>query len=182
MSPRRIARVLDSENLVINPRLLTKLFVLIDITCFATQVAGAIVSGSEDANEASQGKTIIIVGLVLQVIAFGFFAAWTAVFQMRMRKDDPPSMGPINKLIWQRYMYCLYSVSLLFIIRNITRIVEYNQGSDGEMLSSEAYLYVLDGCIMLAIVVIFFILHPGQLRRKARLLGKSGSFDHVPLE
>lgn len=182
MSPRRIARVLNSEQLLVNPRTLTKLFVLVDITCFATQVAGSIMSGSEDANEASQGKTTILAGLILQVVAFASFATWTSVFQVRMRKNEPSSKAFIDKLDWQRHVHGLYCVSFLFVIRNITRVIEYNQGPDGEMLSNEVYLYVLDGCIMLAVTVIFLILHPGRLRQKARRLAKAGSLEHVLLE
>ncbi|KAL1639588.1 hypothetical protein SLS58_007788 [Diplodia intermedia] len=182
MSPRRIARVLGSEDLIPSPRLLTKLFVLIDITCFATQVAGAIMSGSEDATQASQGKTTIMIGLILQVVAFSFFAVWTASFQKRMVSSPPPE-APLNELKWQRYLYGLYTGSLLFIIRNITRIIEYNQGSEGQIQSNEAYLYVLDGCIMLAIVVVLLVLHPGQLRYKARHALKAGHLkdSQIPL-
>lgn len=181
MSPRRIARVLEGEHLTIRPRLLTKLFVLVDIICFATQFAGSIMSGSEDADEASNGKTIILAGLALQIAAFGGFTICTACFQRRLKSASFQSRLSIE-LPWQRCIYGLYAVSVLFIIRNIVRIVEFQQGSDGEMLAHEAYLYVLDASAMLAIVSIFLILHPGKLRRMARGLGKSGSLgEHIPL-
>ncbi|KAF4971616.1 hypothetical protein FSARC_1615 [Fusarium sarcochroum] len=181
MSPRRIARALDGEHLTVAPRLLTKLFVLIDTICFATQVAGSIMSGSEDINEAKNGQTIILAGLALQIVAFGFFAFCTACFQKRVLSASY-QLRLSSEMPWQRYIYGLYAISLLFVIRNITRIIEFKQGSDGGMLQHEAYLYVLDGCIMLCIVVIFLILHPGRLRWMARRLEKSGSLDeHIPL-
>lgn len=182
MSPRRIARVLESEHLTISPRILTKLFVIVDTICFGTQFGGSIISGSDNADEASHGKIIILAGLGLQIAAFGFFAVWTSCFQRRLASASFKNQLS-SELPWQRYIYGLYAISVLFIVRNITRIVEFQQGSDGEMLAHEAYLYVLDGSVMLAVVTIFLILHPGRLRRMARRLGKSVSLgEHMPLE
>lgn len=181
MSPRRIARALEAEHLAIRPRLLTKLFVIVDTVCFATQVAGSIMSGSEVADEASRGKTIILAGLALQIVAFGFFVVCAACFQNRMR-SAPFQLRQGTELPWQRIVYGLYAISLFFVLRNITRIIEFQQGSDSPMLAHESYLYVLDGTVMLAIVSTFLILHPGRLRWMARRLNKSGSLDeHIPL-
>ncbi|GFP58977.1 protein RTA1 [Trichoderma asperellum] len=182
MSPRRIARVLEAEHLTIRPRVLTKLFVLVDTVCFVTQFAGSIISGSENADEASHGRIIILAGLSLQIAAFGFFAVWTSCFQRRLVSASFPC--PLSsELPWQRYIYGLYAISVLFIVRNITRMIEFQQGSNGEILAHEAYLYVLDSSVMLAIVTIFLILHPGRLRWMAQYLGKSLALgeEHIPL-
>ncbi|KXJ87130.1 RTA1 like protein-domain-containing protein [Microdochium bolleyi] len=179
MSPRRLARALNSEDRVSAPRLLTKLFVLIDTVCFATQVAGAIMSSSEQADEAQRGRTIIIVGLVLQIIAFALFAAWTAVFHRRMASAIVNGAGKPGTRHWQRYIYGLYVISLLFVVRNITRLIEYNEGPGGEMLSNEVYLYALEGTTMLLIVAIFAALHPGRLRMHARRFGRKQDVDET---
>ncbi|KAI5456944.1 RTA1 like protein-domain-containing protein [Mariannaea sp. PMI_226] len=181
MSPRRIARALEAEHLTIKPRIMTKLFVIIDTVCFATQVAGSIMSGSEDANQANNGKTIIFAGLALQIVAFGLFAICNAWFQKRVVSASF-QLKLCTELPWQRFVYGLYAISLLFTIRNITRIVEYQQGSNGQILQHEAYLYVLDGGVMVSIVLIFLILHPARLRWMTRHGGKSRSLDeHIPL-
>lgn len=174
MSPRRIARALEHEDSIIHPRLATKLFVLVDIVCFGTQVAGSIMSGSEDANEASTGRTTIVAGLLLQIAAFCLFVAWAANFHVRLQSS---SMLHAKTLDWQRCMGGLYAVSVLLVVRNITRIVEFQQGADGPMLSSEVYLYILDSSVILAIVVAFLILHPAGLRYKARQLSKRALSD-----
>ncbi|KFA48103.1 hypothetical protein S40293_08352 [Stachybotrys chartarum IBT 40293] len=139
MSPRRIGRVLESEHMVLSPRMLTKMFVVVDVACLITQVAGAIMSGSDDPNEASQGNTLITVGLVLQIIAFVFFVTWAAIFHKRLKSASFDAKLP-TILRWQKYLYGLYVISLLFIVRNITRLLEYNGRSGEEMLSNEAYL------------------------------------------
>lgn len=173
MSPRRIARTIDSEDKVISPRVLTKLFVIIDITCFVTQVAGAIMSGSEHADQANQGKTIVLAGLIVQILAFALFLSWMAKFHFRA-KNSPSVSAAQTHLYWQRPLYGLYGIGVLFIVRNIVRIIEYKQGSHGPLQSSEVYLYVFDACAMMLIGIIFLVLHPGRLRMKLSKLKNEG--------
>jgi hypothetical protein len=161
------------EYSMISTRWLTKLFVLVDLGCFITQVAGSIMSGSEDSNEASQGQTTIVVGLIVQILAFIFFATCVLVFHLRMRGSFE-SVVLTQQLHWPRYLIGLQIVSLIFIIRNIVRIVEFKQGSEGTIQSREVFLYLFDACFMLAIIVLFIVLHPGRLVRNAKRLGKSG--------
>lgn len=182
MSPRRIARVLDSEHFVIWPRLASKLFVPVDVGCLGTQVTGAIMSGSEDIDEARKGQKIIVVGLVIQLISLCFFILWTGSLHWRLRSASFDGWQ-LSRLRWQRPMYALYAIATLFIVRSATRIVEYQQGSDDKMLSTEAILYALDAAVMLAIVIIFLILHPGRLRFKARrFLNKGLTESRIQLE
>lgn len=181
MSPRRIARALGAEKLAFAAGWTSKLFVIVDVACLATQVAGSIMSGSEEADEAKRGQTIITVGLVLQIVAFGLFVVYVAAFQVRMRSGS--AFSPLgSSLKWERVVYGLYVVSALFISRNATRLVEYGQGHDGEMLSNEVWLYVLDATVMFAIAVVLLVLHPGRLRMKLRHLPKTEPLeDQIPL-
>ena len=167
----RITRALKAQEIsLISLRWNTKLFVLIDLICFVTQTAGAIMSGSEDMDEAKRGQTIIIAGLVLQILAFTFFIICVLTLQLRIRSSPPVQClaGVITH--YRRYFIALYCTSGLFLIRNLVRIIEYKQGGDGPLLSNEAFLYVFDCCFMLAIIVIILVIHPGQLIMKARRL------------
>ncbi|KAM5349057.1 hypothetical protein ACJ41O_008880 [Fusarium nematophilum] len=168
MSLGRITRALKAEELsVISLRWMTKLFVLVDLVCFASQTAGAIMSGSEDPNEAKQGQTTIVAGLILQIVAFGLYLICVATLQARLR-SNPPTHCLSGLISYRRYLAGLYATSGLFLIRNVVRIVEYHQGHDGPLLSNEAPFYIFDSCFMLAIVVIVIFLHPGRLIKKAR--------------
>ncbi|KAM0433437.1 hypothetical protein ACHAPT_004317 [Fusarium lateritium] len=168
MSLSRITRALRAEELsAISLRWITKLFVLVDLACFVTQTAGAIMSGSEKPDEAKRGKTIIICGLILQIAAFALFLICILTLQVRLR-SCPTRHCLAGVLPYRRYLVGLYCTSGLFLIRNIVRIVEYNQGGDGPLLSNEAFLYTFDGCFMLGIIVIIIILHPGKLIRQAQ--------------
>lgn len=159
MSPRRISRALQADHLLAWRRVASKLFVVVDVACFATQVAGAIMSGSSEREEATRGQTIIMIGLVVQLVCFVAFVAWTYSLHHRLVTDGNELVG---KLKWKNSVYALYAMSSLFIIRNISRLIEYNQGHDGEMLSKEVYLYVLDAVVMSIIIALVLMLHPGR--------------------
>ncbi|CZR31959.1 uncharacterized protein FPRO_02092 [Fusarium proliferatum ET1] len=171
MSLGRITRALKAQEVsLISLRWITKLFVLVDLICFVTQTAGAIMSGSEDVDEAKRGQTIIIGGLVLQILAFALFIICTLTLQLRIRASPPVHCVAGVIAHYRRYFIALYCTSGLFLVRNVVRIIEYRQGDDGPLLSNEAFLYVFDCCFMLAIILIVLILHPGQLILKARRL------------
>lgn len=171
MSLGRIIRALKAEELsLVSLRWLTKLFVLVDLICFVIQTAGAIMSGSEEPDEAKRGQTIIIGGLVLQIVAFAMYIICVVTFQVRVR-NSPPRHCLAGFLSYRRYIFGLYATSGLFLVRNIVRIIEYKAGSDGPLLSNEAFLYVFDCCFMLTIIIIMLVLHPGRLVIAARRSG-----------
>lgn len=185
MSPGRIAKVLESRHFLASPRLLPKLFILVDVICLVTQAAGAILSGSEDVDQAKQGEVLIQVGLIIQLIAFCLFVTWVAFFHRRLNSSSYDS-EQVSRLSWRRVLWGLYAVSFLFMLRSITRLIEYRQGVDGPLLSNEVYLYMLDAAVMWSIAMIFLVLHPGKLRyqsrrltRKTDYVGQEGSQDYA---
>ncbi|KAK9459485.1 RTA1 like protein-domain-containing protein [Lipomyces oligophaga] len=181
MSLRRIARALKSQQLLlIGARWLTKLFVLVDLVCFVTQVAGAIMSGSDDSSVASRGKTILLAGLVLQCISFGFFIACAATLHGRINPANI-QLDWEKPFRWQPYIVGLYIVSVLFIGRNVVRIIEFQQGSDGVISSSETLFYVFDAGVMMSVVLVVLILHPGRLTSRIRHLEKADITESIPL-
>ncbi|CAG1969776.1 unnamed protein product, partial [Fusarium graminearum] len=138
----RITRALKAQEIsLISLRWITKLFVLIDVICFATQTAGAIMSGSEVIEEAKRGQTIIISGLVLQILAFALFIICVLTLQLRIHSNPPVQCIAGVVTHYRRYFIALYCTSGLFLIRNLVRIIEYKQGGDGPLLSNEAFLF-----------------------------------------
>ncbi|RKL07321.1 hypothetical protein BFJ68_g9824 [Fusarium oxysporum] len=120
MSLGRITRALKAQEAsLISLRWITKLFVLVDLVCFATQTAGAIMSGSEDLEEAKRGQTIIIGGLVLQILAFALFITCTLTLQLRLHSNPPVQCVAGVITHYRRYFIALYCTSGLFLIRNL---------------------------------------------------------------
>lgn len=109
---------------------LTKIFVAGDVICFITQCVGAAIMGNATSKRTIDlGSTIILVGLVAQVLLFGFFLYAGITFHVRMRN------GPTSKTgwEWERYLVLLYTVSLIITLRNVFRVIEYALG--GKLLS-----------------------------------------------
>jgi tellurite resistance protein TehA-like permease len=117
------------------------------------------------------GEKIVICGLVLQLLFFGFFVAVGATFHMRMRKR-PTAKIRDEHIPWERQLYALYGASVLILVRSIFRLIEYAQGNDGYLISHEVFLYIFDAVLMLAVMVWLAWFHPSEIT--ARLDGGKG--------
>lgn len=91
------------------------------------------VGGGIVANNPDLGKNVILAGLGLQIIWFGFFVVVSVAFHYRMRNFRVPP----EQSSWRRLMYILYIASLLILVRSIFRMIEFQQGNTGPLLSKE---------------------------------------------
>ncbi|KAH7397584.1 RTA1 like protein-domain-containing protein [Cadophora sp. MPI-SDFR-AT-0126] len=137
---------------------LTKIFVIGDVFSFLVQAGG----GSMMAKASSQnlGKTLVIAGLVLQILFFGLFVGTSILFHRRLALS--PTTASLRSP-WQKYLWALYAASLLIFIRSIFRIFEFAGGHDGTLMSSEVYIYVFDAVLMVGVMVVFNVVHPGEI-------------------
>jgi hypothetical protein len=161
MTLGRIIRSIRAEHhSLIRVNWLTKVFVMGDVLSFVVQgsAAGLMATGSN----AEMGKNIVIAGLMIQVIMFGFFIVTSMVFQIRMHHHPTPQAFH-QAIPWKSYMYSLYAVSLLIMIRSVFRVIEYAMGQDGYLLSSEWPMYIFDSLLMFAVMVIWGVWYPGKL-------------------
>lgn len=139
---------------------LTKIFVWGDAFSFLIQSTGAGMTAS-GTSMAKMGEHVVVGGLVVQIIFFGLFVTAAVVFQLRFRRMD----GPSTQMAWGRMMGMLYGVSGLILARCIFRVVEYVMGVDAYLLSNEWTLYVFDGLLMVAVMVIFYWWYPSEISR-----------------
>ena len=146
----------------IKPSLLTKVFVVGDIICFFVQLTGgAIMSGG--GSRTSLGRTIILVGLGLQITLFGLFVFVAYVFHTRLQvQRTEASHRPEIK--WQIMLTILYVVSGIIMFRNIFRVVETSGGKSGYLLKNEWPLYVFDAIPMVSVVAIILYWYPTLIR------------------
>ncbi|KAJ5538274.1 hypothetical protein N7494_007753 [Penicillium frequentans] len=152
----------DSRSLIRGTRL-TKIFVCGDVLAFLIQSGGgAIMSSAKTASKIKLAEDIIIVGLVVQILFFGFFVIVSVVFHWRM-SSNPTSAALGTSVNWQRYLIVLYSASSFIMIRCIYRVFEYIQGSTGSLQSHEYFAYIFDATLMVLVMIIFVIFHPGQI-------------------
>ncbi|KAG9227941.1 RTA1 like protein-domain-containing protein [Amylocarpus encephaloides] len=138
--------------------LLTKIFVTGDVVSFFVQLGGA--SLMSEAKTQATGKTIVLIGLGVQVVFFLVFLFTALVFHSRLRKN--PTAESVTSP-WIKHMYALYFASLLISIRSIFRVAEFSGGKNGSLMTHEVYLYIFDSVLMFGVSMCFNVVHPGDM-------------------
>ncbi|KAI3286473.1 hypothetical protein DTO002I6_8144 [Penicillium roqueforti] len=161
----RIILVLQAEShSILKKKWLTKIFVAGDVMSFLLQGAGGGIQSSGSLDGMKTGERIIIVGLFVQIIFFGFFIVVTVLFDLKLRKYPIPRC--FNEWVpWRRHLNILYTTSVLIMVRSVFRLVEYLQGNTGFLLRHELFLYVFDSLLIFIAMVVFNVAHPHEITR-----------------
>jgi hypothetical protein len=172
----RLVLVLQGErNAIIKPRWITKVFVTGDVLSFFMQEAGAgLLSAAKTQTDVNRANYIIVGGLAIQILFFGFCIAVTAVFHWRMRQL-PTRRSQAMQAPWQGLLCALYISSTMILIRSAYRVAEYAQGTDGELQRKELWLYIFDSLPIIVVTIVFLVFHPGRVVNKEALSFKSSS-------
>jgi hypothetical protein len=145
---------------------LTKIFVGGDLLCLNIQSSGASVltNSKGDAKKASIGTNIVMAGLVLQILVFGYFVYVAGVFHSRMRRG-PVATGKsvAGGWNWEGYLKMLYFASVIITLRNLYRVVEYAMGEEGYLMMNEWSVYALDAAPMAVVLVVCARWYVGDL-------------------
>lgn len=113
------------------------------------------------------GQHLVVIGLLVQILFFGFFVVVSLIFNSRINKA-PTARSSSPDIPWRKHMRALYIVSLLIMVRSIFRVIEYIQGNDGYILRHEIFLYIFDSVLMMGVMVIFNIIHPSEIKALLR--------------
>lgn len=176
----RVIRSVNAEHhSIIRVTWLTRIFVLTDVLSFLIQSAGASLQTNQDVNP-DLGKAVVLVGLSIQVIAFGMFILAAIVFHVRLRHQPTVASGQHHKAPWKRTMVMLYLVNGLIMCRSIFRIIEYSMGPDSYLFSHEWPLYTFDGEFMMLSMFCFAMWYPGSFASVSDHYDTAFSF--VPLQ
>lgn len=168
------------DRVVIPPRLMTFVFVTVDLGCFVTQVFGSAAPASGDPQGIALGKTLIIGGLITQLATLCLFLILTLVsdWLAKNSKSQDYKVGSIADSA-PRYFQVTYWVAGAMLLRSLVRGIEYLQGDGGFIISHEAFVYVLDGLPMIFVAAVYFFVHPGKILRYAAWVG--GTEEHQEL-
>ncbi|KAF7173391.1 hypothetical protein CNMCM5623_005620 [Aspergillus felis] len=156
---RIILLVKGEKFAIIRVTWMTKIFVAGDVLSFLMQASGA---GILVTSNQSTGENVIVGGLFVQIIFFGFFVISAFVFQRRIAAHSTPE-SVAEYIPWKKHMGALYASSILILVRSVFRVAEYLQGWDGSLLQSEVFIYVLDGLLMWFVMTIFLVIHPSEI-------------------
>ncbi|KXG52381.1 RTA-like protein [Penicillium griseofulvum] len=161
----RIILVLQAEShAILKKKWLTKVFVTGDVLSFILQGAGGGIQSSGSLDGLKTGERIIIVGLFVQIIFFGFFVVVAVLFDLKLRKYPIPRSAS-GEIPWRKHLNILYATSLLILVRSVFRLAEYIQGNHGYLLHHEVYLYVFDSLLIFIAMVVFNVVHPYEITR-----------------
>jgi hypothetical protein len=83
-------------------------------------------------SDVQRGENIILGGLILQIIIFGFFVVVASIWHKRLSKYGTAASAQIS---WKKYITFLYGASALVMIRNTCRVIEYAMGKVRFLLS-----------------------------------------------
>ena len=161
----RLVCLLRAENYsLIRPSRLTKTFVGFDILSFVVQGNSAPFSALADRNPIfpKLGQALVLVGLVIQLVAFSIFFIFTIKFHRRIKASPTRRSLEVDQS-WHKIVYMLYVTSVLIILRSIFRVVEFAAGQDGYLLGNEWPLYVFDTVPMFAVCILFYVWYPACL-------------------
>ncbi|KAK6858739.1 RTA1 like protein [Apiospora arundinis] len=170
-----LIRTLNASSLSLLPvAQMTKIFVTGDVVSFTLQAGGGGIQSAGTLDLYNLGEKIIIVGLFVQIVVFGFFVVTVILFHRRYVKEEGLSSGDIGQVVhWRRHLWVLYFVCALILIRSIFRVIEYLQGNGGYLISHEAFLYVFDAVLMAIVMAVFAVWYVDNLdSEKEHLSGR----------
>ncbi|KAI1478997.1 hypothetical protein K445DRAFT_73746 [Daldinia sp. EC12] len=179
------ARERTTRLLWIPPRWITPIFVTFDIISLLVQLVGAISISStqmtdEDAEDKiNTGKNVALVGLAIQIAAFGLFTVIAARFHFTSRRfeadllsrldaadgDKAVFVKGLSRKINPSWRYLLYAVNVscvLILIRSVFRVVEFTEGLNGFISQHEYFMYILDTLPVFLVVCSFCFFFPGS--------------------
>jgi hypothetical protein len=99
--------------------------------------AGMLVS-ADDQDGFKRGENIILGGLILQILIFGFFVVVAGIWHTRLSKGPTAASADIP---WTKLIWFLYAASVCITIRNLCRVIEYAMGKVCFILS-QLYLNI----------------------------------------
>lgn len=165
----------------------TKIFVTCDVLSYLLESTGAllIATSQGDADKIKIGDRLNLVGLFAGFTSFGAFVSVMMLFWWRYhrnenqfaldQREDCPWKG------WRMLMKCIFIGSGLMVIKAVFKIAEYIQGSEGQLLGNEMWLYVFDAALTLQVLVLFGWKFPGLVvkgRRRSKEEGESVGSGH----
>jgi hypothetical protein len=114
------------------------------------------------------GANIVVSGLVVQLLFFGFFVVVSAVFHWRVKKqpryihvpDRVQLRGFEKRVTWEAVMWALYAACLLILVRSVFRVVEFVEGNSGFIMRREYLLYIFDACLITLTGLVLVIFSP----------------------
>jgi hypothetical protein len=182
----RIIRRLGPQYSRLTPRRYTIIFLSCDIISLVVQgMGGGIASGSQtNPSQAKLGSNIALGGTIFQLVAIVVYCALATEFLFRYARDRPvrrsaPSPGEAfrgttdNRL--RRMLYAMCIMTIFIVIRTIYRVVEFVDGWNGTVISTQWLFNVFDSAMIVLAMYTLNIFHPGIYLKESDLPSQTSS-------
>jgi hypothetical protein len=144
---------------------------------FVQVVGGAMIAGADTSAKQNTGKNVILIGLAIQMITFGFFVLASIRFSFFLRNTlrDVPLPAERN---WRLFLRIINVASVIILVRTVARFIEFVSGVNSYLESHEWFFYVFDSTLMWLVSAAFVVFHPGYflpylgIRRKHKEFSK----------
>ncbi|GJP92767.1 hypothetical protein CBS147343_4733 [Aspergillus niger] len=185
MTLGRLILYLDAESAsLLRVKYIAKIFVVGDIISFLLQCGGGGYMSAGSLSAMEDGAHIVIAGLAVQLLFFGFFIIASAIFHYRVKTNSQYyttrqviSSSSRRRDSWECMLWCIYGACVLILIRSIYRVVEFVEGNDGFVMRLEYLLYIFDAVLMALQAMLLLVGYPGRV-----LGGGKRNDGGVPLE
>ena len=156
---------------IIRPTRVTKIFVTGDVVAFFMQAGGG--GMMVQSSMANIGQKVMLFGLFVQLVFFGFFLLVALIFYKRMHSSPARFTIPTySKRTWVQMIKLLFAAAVIIILRCVFRIIEFSQGHSGYLASHEIYLYIFDALPMFLVQAMFHLVHAGDVLPASFVMNK----------
>ena len=167
-----------AKHLWLPSRYITPLFVGCDVFAFFVQVVGgAMIAGASSSSSENTGKNVILIGLAIQMITFGFFVLASIRFLFFLRSTLQGVPLPAER-DWRLFLRTINIASIIILVRTISRFIEFVGGTSSYLTNHEWWFYVFDSTLMWLVSATLVLFHPGYflpylgIRRKHKEFSK----------
>lgn len=170
----RIIRRLGPQYSRLTPRRYTIIFVSCDIISLLVQaMGGGIASGSTSSGSQTQahlGSDIALGGTIFQLISIIVYCALAIEFLVRYKHDQPvrrssPVPGEVLRGTTDKRLHrmsqAMATMTIFIVIRTTYRVVEFADGWNGKVISTQWVFNVFDGTMIVLAMYTLNIFHPG---------------------
>ncbi|KAI1116357.1 hypothetical protein F5Y14DRAFT_79575 [Nemania sp. NC0429] len=170
----RIVAVYGDEYRSWRPAWYLLLLSLLTVVSLVLELAGSVVSTAEDDPAVvNAGSTVLVVGLVFQLLALGVFVMHAVLFAIALRTRrhslDPEFASVYNSNKFTLLLVAFIVATTLIVLRTTYRTVQIAEGFRSSIAQAETLFLVLDGAAMLIATIWLLACFP------ARALGESWS-------
>ena len=150
---------MDAAASPIRHTLIAKAFVGSDILSFIIQGAGSgILVSASSAGQATTGTSLLIAGLVIQVLSVLIYLAIAFIFYL----NASTKMNKETKSLF----IALYVAGVMVLLRSVFRVVEFSSGYAGPIVVNENFMYGLDFVPLCLALICFLIVHPEKVLKE----------------